>query len=1093
MLKVLISSSASDRLSAAAQFLSEFSPSIDIFIVGATRTAADDLVRQHSRGHRATFGLHRFSLAQLAARIAAGRLAATGQVPCSGLGAEAAVVRAVYEAERRSALQYFSPVALLPGFAKAARATSSELRGAGVGTGRLQSLPGPAPDVAALLEALDQQFTGAGLVDLPALLRMAAAIVRNNEVSPANTPLLLADVPIHSEAEYELVSALVGNAPSALMTVPVGDDRTLDFVGKLPKPIDSFRKFEDEDPALGRLRHYLFSEVKPPSGSRDDQVRIFSAPGEGRECVEIARRILEEARNGTRFDQMAVFLRSPATYSALLESAFRRAGIPGFFSFGTSRPDPAGRAFLAILACADERLSAKRFAEYLSLGQVPALDEEGAPPTGREVWAGPTDEVLGLGVAPTPLENQEAHEESADAQPDSEDSPQIGGTLRSPWNWERLLVEAAVIGGKDRWERRLNGLEAEFRLNLESAAAEDPEAPKTLAIERDRRQLAHLKNFALPLMEILSGLPERALWGEWLKILQSLAPSVLRWPERVLSTLIEMAPMEAVGPVSLFEVRNVLADRLTTLEVPRPAYRYGHVFVATTGQARCYSFDVVFIAGLAEQIFPQRPREDPILLDDLRGQIDAGLRNQAQRVSDERLLLRLCTGAARQRLYLSYPRLDVVQARPRVPSFYALDVERAVTGEVPDVETLEHEAGEEGSARLAWPAPADPNRAIDPVEHDLSVLRRLLSLPLKQSRGRARYLLELNGSMARSLRTRFARWNLKTWNSFDGLCAVKPETVQALAQFRLLARPYSASALQGYAACPYRFFLASIQRLEPRKEAASIEQLDPLTRGLILHRIQTELLRRLRDKNQLPVSPANFPDALRILDEVVRLVEGEYRENLFPAIVRVWNDEIDGLCTDLRLWLKRMAEDPSGWIPAHFELSFGISKSAQHEATDFSEAATIAGGFKLRGIIDLIEHRASDASLRVTDHKSGEDRTTAPLEVGGGEILQPALYSLAVESLMKKTVTEGRLYYCTAAGGFSERLVPLITRTRQRAEEVLKLIDNAIEHPFFPPAPREKICAWCDFQVVCGPYEEIRAKEKSQKPLAGLNWLRSLP
>ena len=34
----------------------------------------------------------------------------------------------------------------------------------------------------------------------------------------------------------------------------------------------------------------------------------------------------------------------------------------------------AGRAFLAILACACEKLSARRFAEYLSLAQVPQLD-----------------------------------------------------------------------------------------------------------------------------------------------------------------------------------------------------------------------------------------------------------------------------------------------------------------------------------------------------------------------------------------------------------------------------------------------------------------------------------------------------------------------------------------------------------------------------------------------------------------------------------------------------------------------------------------------------------------------------------------------
>src|SRR4029079_16860960 len=117
---------------------------------------------------------------------------------------------------------------------------------------------------------------------------------------------------------------------------------------------------------------------------------LFSAPGEGRECVEIARRIMEEARRGVPFDEVAVFVRSPDRYPGLLEHAFKRAGIPAWFDRGTSRPHPAGRAFLAILACACEKLSARRFAEYLSLAQVPQLSGE----RGEFEFIVPDDEAL---------------------------------------------------------------------------------------------------------------------------------------------------------------------------------------------------------------------------------------------------------------------------------------------------------------------------------------------------------------------------------------------------------------------------------------------------------------------------------------------------------------------------------------------------------------------------------------------------------------------------------------------------------------------------------------------------------------------------
>ena len=46
------------------------------------------------------------------------------------------------------------------------------------------------------------------------------------------------------------------------------------------------------------------------------------------------------------------------------------------------------------------------------------------------------------------------------------------------------------------------------------------------------------------------------------------------------------------------------------------------------------------------------------------------------------MLLKVAIGAASGRLYMSYPRMDVAETRARVPSFYALDVMRAITGRV---------------------------------------------------------------------------------------------------------------------------------------------------------------------------------------------------------------------------------------------------------------------------------------------------------------------------------------------------------------------------------------------------------------------------
>jgi hypothetical protein len=208
-----------------------------------------------------------------------------------------------------------------------------------------------------------------------------------------DVPVLLLDVPIASLAERTLLQRLASGSPDLLATVPMGDEPTLaawkqlgavELQGEGTVDVSHVLPATDEDaPALARLGRFLFESARPPAGGLDGQVKFFSAPGEGRETIEIARRILEEANQGLRFDQMAILVRSPQTYVGLLEHALDRARIPGWFDQGTRRPDPAGRAFLAILACASERLSAKRFAEYLSLGQVPDL-VDGAPKAVKE-------------------------------------------------------------------------------------------------------------------------------------------------------------------------------------------------------------------------------------------------------------------------------------------------------------------------------------------------------------------------------------------------------------------------------------------------------------------------------------------------------------------------------------------------------------------------------------------------------------------------------------------------------------------------------------------------------------------------------------
>jgi ATP-dependent helicase/DNAse subunit B len=299
------------------------------------------------------------------------------------------------------------------------------------------------------------------------------------------------------------------------------------------------------------------------------------------------------------------------------------------------------------------------------------------------------------------------------------------------------------------------------------------------------------------------------------------------------------------------------------------------------------------------------------------------------------------------------------------------------------------------------------------------------------------------------------------------------------------------SALQKFAACPYQFFLSAVYRLEPADRPEPLQRLDPLTRGSLVHRIQAETLRELERGQALPVTAATLDAALGVLEGVIVSVAHEYREQLAPAIDRVWREEVAVIARDLRGWLRRTTADAGEWIPRYFELSFGLPLTTDRDPRSRREEVLIDGRFRLRGAVDLVEEHQPTGVLRVTDHKTGRDRTREGLVIGGGETLQPVLYSAAIEQVTGRTVAETRLFFCTSAGGYKVRPVPLLPESRRAGVEALEIIDRAIELGFLAAAPNDRACTWCDFRPVCGPHEELRVRRKSSDRLADVIALRS--
>ena len=377
-------------LSRAAEFLKGRTP---VLILAATREAADNLARRAAGS--ATFGVYRHALRDLVLELSEGPMLDRGLFPVSRIAREA--LAAAVTARCRTRLQYLTPVVDFPGFPRALARTLEELRLNRVEPAKLRDLGRrSAPDLAELLECYEEMLNEQRYADHATRCKLAVEAVPQRS-------LVLLTLDLRHRLEQQLVDALKAAAPACL---ELHASRSADAAGDGPSPRTR----------LHSLQQHVLTGAPAPALPPDDTVAVFSASGEALEAVEIARRILRlAADHGTPFDEIAILARAGDRQQPLLQEALKRASIPAWYTRGVRRPDPAGRAFVALLQCAAEDYSAARFAEYLSFGQMPAAKE---------------------------------------------------GEIRRTSRWERLLARATVISGLDRWNRRLEAC---------AAQTEDPE------------------------------------------------------------------------------------------------------------------------------------------------------------------------------------------------------------------------------------------------------------------------------------------------------------------------------------------------------------------------------------------------------------------------------------------------------------------------------------------------------------------------------------------------------------------------------------------------------------------------------------------
>ena len=662
-----------------------------------------------------------------------------------------------------------------------------------------------------------------------------------------------------------------------------------------------------------------------------------------------------------------------------------------------------------------------------------------------------------------------------------------GGTMAAAC--ERVIRRLQVVRGRKRLLEQLQSADA---------------APEDEAV------LGVLQRLAAALDE----LPERAGLAQWARAWKRLADQTgllraMRDDEKPVWQQFDAALQESwrltewLGQEATeLDRRQALAgliDILGNQPVGRTNDESGRVRVLSAIGVRQLRVPYLFVAGLCEKSFPSPDREDRLYGEaEHQRLIDEGLPlpTRADRQNDEMLLFYEAITSTTRRLWLSYPAVDE-SGEPLSPSPYLAAVERACgRGLIRRTEQLDL-SPVPGDDALVW-ADAFRLRAVFTAMKDGNV--DLLAGFLRHAGAAADGMLA--GLDLLSLR--------QDRNRFGPAEGMLSQAVRhRLASEFSRQRTFSATELEAYAYCPYRFFIERLLKLEPVEDP--VLEIDYRQRGLLAHEFLASLHRRVNQYCGTPSSPATLePDTYqRLLAETLEEVAGSDTADSLQGAMREVNRRT--LLQWINAYRVQHEKYDALWRecdvaprPELFEVSFGrpLREGDGPPSTEMTlELNYQDDAVLLSGRIDRIDtgNAGGHAIFNVLDYKTGGSTRFSPEAVARGTVLQLPVYALAVTELIlndRDAVPWQAGYWYIGSDGFKPRqalkmyhvaeggLEPSDTWEVIRAmlaKTIVGLVQG-MRAGQFPVWSADPDCTGrCPFSTVCR-INQIRSLEKTWQP-----------
>jgi ATP-dependent helicase/nuclease subunit B len=537
------------------------------------------------------------------------------------------------------------------------------------------------------------------------------------------------------------------------------------------------------------------------------------------------------------------------------------------------------------------------------------------------------------------------------------------------------------------------------------------------------------------------------------------------------------------------QFHRLLVTLATGAGLGRTARGPGRVRVLSADLARTLDVGHLFVVGLGERSFPRLAAPEPFFDEGERQAFrQAGLEISllSDRLPDEMLLFYQLVTRARQRLVLSYPAVDE-KGQELLPSSFltaVLDCFRPGAVEVKSQRMLIEDY--------------DTQAPLSPAEYRVQAAERLKAgEPLPGG-----LLPFLTANLISAARMAHKRLHSKEHGPYDGLLR-QPGIIAEVEELFGPERVFSPTALEEYVACPFRFFLDHVLKLEPLEEPS--EEIESTERGVVFHRALSRLHRELVQRGVEEPTADVGPLLLEQLTEAVR----ECAARASPAGQALWRLEGQRLCkrgerygSDWRKFVEKWQATGIRPRPGQFERGFGLPAEPGEEVAEPLVIRVDGVEVRIGGRIDRVDLAETDDGLVfwIIDYKTGRSGYYTGASLKTFDRLQLTLYALAVERVLLPGHAArplGLAYWLVTDSG-PKVVMPghpkyqawfadphRWAEVRDLLEQVVARLVREIRSGTFPLQPRSEDCTTtCSFGQIC--------RINQARPV-GKSWSLSLP